>query len=58
MKNEKDNLKKEEIQLTKVEMEELLSRVKGIFEGGVTFINPENYKSAMANYYKSLWNKS
>ena len=54
MKNAKDNLKKEEIQLTKEEMEKLSNRVKGIFKGGVTFINPENYKSAMANYYKSL----
>lgn len=54
MKNAKDNLKKEEIQLTKEEMEELSNRVKGIFKGGVTFINPENYKSAMKNYYKNL----
>lgn len=50
----KEKLKKEVSQPTKEETEELLSRVKGIFEGGVTFINPENYKSAMANYYKSL----
>ena len=51
MKEKIENITNE---LTYDETQELLKKVEGIFKGGVTFQNTENFKENMTNYYKSF----
>lgn len=50
----KEKVKEITSDLTYDETEKILKKVEGIFKGGVTFKNTENFKENMINYYKSF----